>query len=59
MALAIDQRPTGASKLAGTKFWHLRVGDLRIVYLIDVGERLVVVLKAARRSESTYRRIER
>jgi mRNA interferase RelE/StbE len=56
--LAIEPRPSGAVKLTGTDFWRLRVGDLRIVYLIDDDARLVVVLKVARRSESFYRRIE-
>ncbi len=49
--------PTGATKLADTEFWRLRVGDLRIVYAID--DDTVVVLKVARRAESTYRRIDR
>ena len=56
LALAIEPRPPGSVKLAGSDFWRLRVGDLRIVYLIDDDDRLVVVLKIARRSESTYRR---
>jgi mRNA interferase RelE/StbE len=59
LALAIDPRPPGVVKLTGTDFWRLRVGDLRIIYVIDETEGLVVVLKVARRSESTYRRIER
>jgi len=59
LALAIDPRPPGATKLAGTDFWRLRVGDLRIVYAIDDAESVVIVLRVARRSESTYRRIER
>ena len=58
LALAIAHRPSGTVKLTGTNFWRLRVGELRIVYLVDDEERLVVVLKVARRSESTYRRIE-
>ena len=56
LALAIQPRPIGVTKLIGTEFWRLRVGDLRIVYLVDDETRLVVVLKVARRSESTYRR---
>jgi mRNA interferase RelE/StbE len=59
LALAIDPRPPGAIKIAGTSFWRLRVGELRIVYLIEDDDRLVVVLKVARRSESTYRRLDR
>ena len=58
LALAIEPRPNGAAKLAGTKFWRLRVGDLRVVYLIDDAASLIVVLKVARRSESTYRRVD-
>jgi mRNA interferase RelE/StbE len=58
LALAIDARPPGATKLAGTDFWRLRVGDLRVIYVIEDDRRLVVVLKVARRSESAYRRIE-
>jgi mRNA interferase RelE/StbE len=55
LALAIDPNAPGATKLAGTDFWRLRVGDLRVVYLIDSESRDVVVLRVARRSESTYR----
>jgi mRNA-degrading endonuclease RelE of RelBE toxin-antitoxin system len=33
----------------------LRVGDLRVIYQIDDSARLIVTLKVARRSESTYR----
>ena len=57
LALAIEPRPAGATKLAGTDFWRLRVGDLRIVYLVDDRASLVIVLRVARRSESTYRRV--
>ena len=56
LALAVDVRPPGVTKLAGTDFWRLRVGDLRIVYVIDDADDDVVILKVARRSESTYRR---
>lgn len=59
LALAIDPRPLGVSKLSGTDFWRLRVGDLRVIYLIDDATSLVVVLRVARRSESMYRQIER
>lgn len=54
LALAIDPCPTGAAKLAGTDFWRLRAGDLRIIYAGDT-DGTVVVLRLARRSESTYR----
>ena len=57
-ALAMDPRPPGPVRLAGTDFWRLRIGELRIVYLVDDPAGLVVVLRVARRSESTYRRSE-
>jgi mRNA interferase RelE/StbE len=57
LALSIDAKPPGSSKLAGTSFWRLRVGELRIVYGIESDE--IVVLKVARRLESTYRRVDR
>ena len=58
LALAIEPRPSGAVKLAGTECWRVRVGDLRIVYLVDAPAGLVVVVKVARRSESACRRVD-
>jgi mRNA interferase RelE/StbE len=58
LALAIESRPPGTVKLAGSEFWRLRAGDLRVIYLVDDGESLVIVLRVARRSESTYRRVD-
>jgi mRNA-degrading endonuclease RelE of RelBE toxin-antitoxin system len=46
-------------KVAGTHFWRLRLGDLRVVYLIDEPAGIVIVLRVARRAESTYRRLDR
>lgn len=57
LALARDPRPGGAVRLADRPFWRLRIVVLRVVYLIDEGPRLVVVLRVARRAESTYRRV--
>jgi mRNA interferase RelE/StbE len=59
LALATNARPPGVAKLAGTDFWRLRVGELRVIYLIEDEGRLVAILKVARRSESTYRRDDR
>lgn len=55
LALGLDAHPTGSQKLVDTEFWRLRVGDLRVIYVIDAPAGVVVVLKVARRSESTYR----
>jgi mRNA interferase RelE/StbE len=57
LALARDPRTPGSVGFTGSPFWRLRVGDLRIAYAIDDGSRTVVVLRVARRNESTYRRV--
>jgi mRNA interferase RelE/StbE len=57
LALGIDPRLPGATRLAGADLWRLRVGDLRVVYRIDDGRRRVLITRVARRAESTYRRI--
>lgn len=59
LALSIEPLPHGVAKLVASDLWRLRVGDLRVVYLIDDDARLIVVLRIARRSESTYRRVDR
>lgn len=59
LALAIDPRPPGVAKLAGTDLWRLRTGELRVIFLVDDESGTVVVLRVARRSESTYRRLDR
>ena len=56
LALAIEPRPPAATPLVDSDWWRLSVGDLRIVYAIDDAKRLVIVLRVARRDESTYRR---
>ncbi|OGO57776.1 MAG: hypothetical protein A2Z32_03675 [Chloroflexi bacterium RBG_16_69_14] len=57
LALAIDPRPPGTAKLSGSDYLRLRVGELRIIYVVDDVDRRVVILKVARRAESTYRRV--
>lgn len=56
-ALAIDPRPPGVTQIVGSRYWRLRVGDLRIIYRIDDNARFVLVDRVARRAESTYRRL--
>jgi mRNA interferase RelE/StbE len=59
LSLAREPLPPGSAKLIGTDFWRLRVGDLRLVYLVDEVARTVVILRVARRAESTYRGLRR
>ena len=56
LALGDEPRPSGVRKVSGVeRTWRIRVGDYRVVYDIYEDERLVVVLKVARRDERTYR----
>jgi mRNA interferase RelE/StbE len=59
LALSLDPGPPGVMKVSGSDSWRLRVGELRVVYRVDEAAGLIVVLRVARRSESTYRGLER
>jgi mRNA interferase RelE/StbE len=51
-SLAPDPRPAGCKKLKGYKdLWRVRVGDWRIVYIINDATRLVSVIRVAHRSK--------
>jgi len=57
LSLGLDPRPPGSTPLVGTEWWRFRIGDLRLVYAIDDGARLVVILRVARRDDA-YRRLK-
>ena len=57
LGLGIEPRPPGAARLTGATYWRIRVGQLRVIYAIEDDSRLVIVLRVARRSESTCRRV--
>jgi len=54
-ALGLDPRPAGCEKVVGTDAWRIRVWNMRVIYQIDRTSRAIVILRVARRSESTYR----
>ena len=56
-ALAQEPRPPGCEKLADD-IYRIRVGQWRIVYLVDEPNRRVEVGGIRRRSESTYRGVQ-
>lgn len=56
-ALANDPRPQGGEKLYDD-IYRVRVGDIRIIYHIDKGNKRVEVGGIRRRSERTYQGIE-
>jgi mRNA interferase RelE/StbE len=51
-ALAADPRPAGAKMITGAHgVLRIRVGDYRVLYTIDEGQLIVLVLDAGHRSE--------
>ena len=57
-SLATDPRPQGCQKLYDSVY-RARVGDYRLIYLVDEDKRRVDVGAIRRRSEDTYRGIKR
>lgn len=60
VALSIDRlgntpRPPRVKKLAESGLWRIRVGQYRMVYVIDDKAQLVTVVRVARRKEDTYK----
>ena len=50
--LATDPRPSGCRKLRGYQdLWRIRVGDYRVVYLIDDDRKMVSVTRIAHRRD--------
>ena len=52
LALAEDPRPAGCKKLKGYKDqWRIRIGDWRVVYLVDDSTKRVSVTRVGHRRE--------
>jgi mRNA interferase RelE/StbE len=53
--LAGDPRPRGCKKLQDSPEWRIRVGVYRVVYQIEEGQLLVLVVKVGHRKD-VYRK---
>jgi mRNA interferase RelE/StbE len=52
LALAENPRPAGCKKLKGYKdHWRIRIGDWRILYIVDDAAKLVSITRVAHRRE--------
>ena len=56
-ALEQEPRPPRVKKLAASGLWRIRAGYYRVVYAIDDKESLVIVVRVAKRTEETYKRL--
>ena len=53
LSLADNPRPAGCKKLRGYKDqWRIRVGDWRVLYIVDDEAKVVSVTRVAHRSEA-------
>ena len=58
-SLTADRRPRGAQQLSGPEsLWRIRVGSYRIVYQIQSGKLIVLVLRVGHRGD-VYRQLDR
>ena len=51
ISLSDNPRPHGVKKLHGREGYRIRVGDYRILYVIDDNEKKVEIVSAAHRKE--------
>jgi mRNA interferase RelE/StbE len=57
-ALGEDPRPAGSKKITGReRSYRVRTGAFRVAYEIFDDERLVVIARVVRRTETAYRRL--
>jgi mRNA interferase RelE/StbE len=53
LALAENPRPAGCKKLRGYKDqWRIRIGDWRVIYLIDDSAKRISITRVAHRREA-------
>ena len=50
-ALSKDPRPVGCRKLTGRPAWRIRIGDYRVIYEIEEGRLLILVVSVGHRKE--------
>ena len=49
--LAGEPRPAGSKKLLGYEAWRIRVGNYRIIYEIEEGRLLIILISIAHRKD--------
>ena len=50
-SLSLNPFPPKAQRLRGREAWRVRVGDYRLVYTVNQGELMIVVVRLAHRRE--------
>jgi len=55
-ALSLEPRPAGCIKLQGIQYWRIGVGDVRIIYSVEDGRLVVIIIRIGHPRE-VYRRL--
>ncbi|MBZ4330856.1 type II toxin-antitoxin system RelE/ParE family toxin [Corallococcus interemptor] len=50
-ALATEPRPVGAEKLKGSDYLRIRIGDYRVIYQVEDGRLVVLIVELGHRRE--------
>ncbi|MFP2896961.1 type II toxin-antitoxin system RelE family toxin [Corallococcus sp. 4LFB] len=50
-ALAMEPRPVGAEKLKGSDYLRIRIGDYRVIYQVEDGRLVVLIVELGHRRE--------
>jgi mRNA interferase RelE/StbE len=50
-----NPRPVKTKKLADSSLWRIRAGNYRVVYTIEDSNKVIIIVRIARRKEDTYK----
>lgn len=53
-----NPRPFKVKKLAGSDYYRVRTGDLRLVYHLNGKNHVLTIVRIARRNEETFRNLK-
>ena len=53
--LAQNPRPRGCKKLTDKEGYRIRIGDYRVLYMIDDKAKVVIIYRIKSRSKATYK----
>ncbi|MFQ5598595.1 MAG: type II toxin-antitoxin system RelE/ParE family toxin [Nitrospiria bacterium] len=55
LSLASNPRPHGCKKLTEKEGYRIRIGDYRVLYMIDDDNKVIIIYRIKSRSEKTYK----
>jgi len=55
LSLALNPRPDGCKKLTEKSGYRIRIGNYRVLYMIDDENKVIIIYRIKFRNEKTYR----